>query len=326
MNLFDNQMKKFIRDFQVGQRVDNYFRVVVLDKRTKKDGGVFLTLELMDKTGRMPAKVWNNAESTFKILKVGEVYRMNGVVNEYQNKKELKVDGIRPVSPEDKDFNPRDFTEKAAFDTQALFKQLLELLKSNLADSHLIRLVDEFAATYGERFMNHYGAMKIHHAYLGGLLEHTYSMAGLALEIAKHYNLDRDVLLMGVLFHDSGKMFEFDVFPAAEATMEGGLLGHIMISHSLFVKLKDKVANFPRELACKIQHLIISHHGEKEYGSPEVPRTPEAMAMHIIDLLDSKLKIMEEAVKGSESQGLFTDYVHAMGRRMFIDKAGKYKN
>jgi 3'-5' exoribonuclease len=321
MDLFESQMKKFIEDLQVGQRVDTYYKIVAVDKRTKKDGSAFLTLELMDKTGRIPAKIWDNAETSFKMIQLGDIYRINGYVNEYMNKKEIKIDSIRPVSPKDTDFKQEDFVEKASFDTEALFNQMIETIKRNLTNKYLLELTDRFTAAYGGKFKTHYGAQKIHHAYIGGLLQHTYSMVKLAIVIAQHYNLDKELLLMGTLFHDVGKIFEFNISPAPETTMEGGLIGHIIIGNTIFQELKNKIDHFPQELSFKIQHLIISHHGEKEFGSPEVPRTPEAFALHILDFLDSKLKIMEDAVKNSETQGLFTEYVHSLGRRLYVEKS-----
>jgi len=320
MDLFESQMKKFIEDLQVGQRVDTYYKLVAVDKRAKKDGSAFLSLELMDKTGKIPAKIWDNAETSFKMIKLGDIYRINGYVNEYMNKKEIKVDSIRPVSSKDTDFKQEDFVEKASFDTESLFNQMIETIKRNLTNKYLLELTDGFTAAFGEKFKTHYGAQKIHHAYIGGLLQHTYSMVKLAIVIAQHYNLDKELLLVGTLFHDVGKIFEFNISPAPETTMEGGLIGHLIIGNTIFQELKNKIDRFPQELSVKIQHLIISHHGEKEFGSPEVPRTPEAFALHILDFLDSKLKIMEDAVKNSETQGLFTEYIHSLGRRLYVEK------
>lgn len=320
MNLFDSQIKKFVKDLKVGQQVDNYYKLTTLDKRTKKDGGVFLTIELMDKTGKIPAKIWNNAEATFKLLETGGIYRVKGLVNEYMNKKEIKVDGLRAASPGDRDFNAEDFVEKASFDTDALFNRLIETIKNNLTNPFLLQLTDLFAGRYGDKFKTHYGAQKIHHAYLGGLLEHTFSMVELAVFVAEHYRLDKELLLIGTLFHDVGKVFEFDIDPAPQSTMEGGLIGHLIMGNQVFLELKKRIEGFPRDLGIKIQHLIVSHHGEKEFGSPEVPMIPEAFALHAIDLLDSKLKIMEEAVKNSENSGIFTDYIHTLGRRLYKEK------
>jgi len=328
MSLFENENKKiqfprgkkFIKDLQVGEKTDGYYKILSVGKKSKKDGGAFLTMQLMDKTGKIPAKIWDNAEHYFKVIRQGEIYKINGYVNEYMSQKEIKVDGLRAVSPSDKDLNKEDFIEKAAFDTGELFAGMIETIKANLTDQYLLQLADLFAGEYEERFKTHYGAQKIHHAYVGGLLQHTHSMIQLALLCARHYSplLDKELLITGVLFHDIGKMFEFNVSPAVDATMEGGLLGHLVIGNTLFLQLKNKIPGFPEELSCKIQHLIISHHGEKEFGSPEVPKIPEAFVLNILDLLDSKLKIVEEAVNNSETKGLFSDYVHVLGRRLYV--------
>ncbi|UCH95409.1 MAG: HD domain-containing protein [Candidatus Aminicenantes bacterium] len=317
------QEKKYIKDLQVGEKVDGYFKVFGISKRARKDGSPFLSLEVMDKTGKMPAKIWDNAERYFNILREGEIYKINGYVNEYMNQKEVKVDGLRAISPSDKDVDKNDFVEEAAFDTGKLFREMIDTLKSNISSSYLLQLVDLFSREYEEKFKSHYGAQKVHHAYIGGLLQHTRSMMRLAIFCADHYSLDKELLLMGVLFHDVGKMFEFSVAPTVETTFEGGLLGHLIIGNNMFLELKNKIPGFPEELSVKVQHLIISHHGEKEFGSPEVPKIPEAFVLHILDLLDSKLKIFEETVSSSETKGLFSDYVKVLGRRLYVPPKGQ---
>ncbi len=317
--LFNNIKDRYIKDLKVGTKVDWYYKLLSVSKKTKRDGGLYLALELMDRTGKVPAKVWDDAETCSRMLQGGKVYKISGYVNEFMNQKEIKVDSIRPVSAEDKGFVEADFVEKADFNIDALFDQMIETLKSHIQNPPLLRLIDLFAEEYKEKFKLHYGAQKVHHAYLGGLLKHTHSMVNFAVLTAQHYNLDKELLLTGVLFHDVGKIFEFTISPSIELTREGGLVGHIFISNRIFLELKDQVEGFPEDLSLKIQHLIISHHGEKEFGSPEVPKTPEAFALHIIDLLDSKLSIMSEALQASETKGLFTDYLHPLGRRLYID-------
>jgi 3'-5' exoribonuclease len=315
-------LKRFIKDLQVGEKADGYYRVSNVAKRSKKDGSAFLTLQLMDKTGKIPAKIWDNADHYFKLIREGDVYKINGYVNEYMNQKEVKVDGMRAVSSADADFDREDLVEAAGFDTNELFAGMIKTIKAHVTNPCLLQLVDLFTGEYGERFKNHYGAQKVHHAYLGGLLKHTCSMIELAVFCAGHYaHLDKELLLTGVLFHDTGKMFEFNVVPVVDSTMEGGLLGHLVISNNLFLELKNKIPGFPEELSCKIQHLIVSHHGEKEFGSPEVPKIPEAFVLNILDLLDSRLSIVAETVKSSGTKGLFSDYVNVLGRRLYVPPA-----
>jgi 3'-5' exoribonuclease len=310
--------KKKIKELQVGEKAEGYYKLLKIDKRTKKDGGSFLTLELMDNTGKIAAKVWSKADHYFKQLKEGEVYRFHGYINEYMNRKEIKVDAAVELTAADTGYNPEDFQEKAAFDTGQLFDQMTGLLKSNITNPYLTQLVDLFIQEYGETFKSHYGAQKIHHAYMGGLLEHTYSIIKLAIALAEHYSLDRDLLLTGALFHDLGKMYEFKVSPSVQATIEGGLLGHLVIGNSKFLELKGRISDFPEDLSIKIQHLIVSHHGEKEFGSPEVPKIPEAFVLHYLDLMDSKLKILTETIENTETKGHFSDYVNVLARRVFI--------
>jgi 3'-5' exoribonuclease len=274
----------------------------------------------MDKTGKIEGKVWRNVESTLKMVQSGEIFKIQGLVNEYMNKKEIKIESIAPITSKDQKPNPEDFEEQPAFDTSALFNEMISGLKSNLKNDFLLQLIDRFQKKYQERFKQHYGAQKIHHAYPGGLLEHTYSVVKLAIFIAEQYNLDKDLLMIGALFHDIGKMKEFDIKPSIKTSLEGGLVGHIIIGNQIFLELKNEIDHFPENLSIKIQHLIVSHHGEKEFGSPEVPKIPEAFALHIIDMLDSKLQIFQQITDQTETESIFSEYIHALNRRIHIPK------
>jgi 3'-5' exoribonuclease len=161
--------------------------------------------------------------------------------------------------------------------------------------------------------------MNIHHAYPGGLLKHTAALIKLAVFIADQYNLNKELLVTGALFHDIGKLFEFSVVPSLNITIEGGLVGHIVLGNNILLELASKIKDFPKSTLLQIQHLILSHHGEKEYGSPEVPKTKEAFALHIIDLLDSKMAIFGELQEKSDKKELFSEYAHVLGRRILID-------
>ncbi len=328
MTLFENKKlhfsdsKKTIKDYKSGEKIDVYLKIQGITKKTKKDGSPYLTLELMDKSGKVSAKIWENADHYFKNLQEGGIYKVSGFVGEYMNQKDIRIDVIRALGPRDTDFDETDFVEKPAFDTRETFDEMIDFMKSHLSNPFLLQLADLFATEHGDKFKNHYGAQKIHHSYIGGLLEHTYSIMKLAVLCSEHYKLDKELVLTGVLFHDIGKVYEFNVNPAVEVTIEGGLLGHLIIGNTKFLELKSRINGFPEDLSCKIQHLIISHHGEKEFGSPEVPKIPEAFLLHILDLLDSKLKIVEEALNNSEVKGLFSDYVQVLGRRLYVPPKG----
>ncbi|MCI0471097.1 MAG: OB-fold nucleic acid binding domain-containing protein, partial [Candidatus Aminicenantes bacterium] len=176
MSLFENVKDRYIKDLKVGAKVDWNYKLVGLSKKSKRDGGLYLALELMDKTGKIPAKIWDNAEAFLKLLQEGNVYRTIGSVNEFMNKKEIKIDSMNPVPPGDRSYDEADFVESAPFDTEDYFNKMIGLLKANVTNEYLLQVIDLFVQDYKEKFKMHYGAQKIHHAYPGGLLKHTYSM------------------------------------------------------------------------------------------------------------------------------------------------------
>lgn len=318
MDLFQNQEIKYIKDFKVGDGIECYFKILSVLKKVKRDGGLYLALELMDKTGKIPAKIWDDAETHFKMIQEGEVYKIRGYINEYKTRNEIKIDSIKEVSTDEPGFNISDFIEQASFDTESLFNEMIKITKSNINNRYLLQLIDLFIDKYKESLKIHYGAQKIHHAFPGGLLQHTYSVVKLAIFIANHYSLDTELLVIGALFHDIGKIFEFTIEPTINSTLKGGLIGHIVIGNNIFLELKDKIKDFPEDLSVKIQHMIISHHGEREFGSPELPKIQEAFALSIIDLLDSKISIIKETLEKTETKGLFSDYLKILERRLYI--------
>jgi len=317
MTLFQQVKAQWAADLKAGQGVESLFRVVEMNRRRKKDGSAFLTLTLMDRTGRLDAKVWDQVEKVAEMVRPGGIHSISGTVREYRGHLEVHVRQIRHI-PADSDLDEADFTETADFDVSARFTAMIAFVRERLERPELHALLEAFATVHGDAFSRHYGAQKIHHAHVGGLLAHTDSMVRLAAIVAEHYGLDKDVLLMGALLHDLGKLREFTTEPALQATLEGGLLGHIVISLEMFDDLCRQAPDIPGELRMHLRHLIISHHGEKEFGSPEVPKTREAMALHAIDLLDSKLAIFLEASLQATSTEGFTDYIPPIARRVLI--------
>jgi len=328
MNLFDAKPtggkdrggRPFIADLRVNETVDTYFRVLEVNRKKKKDGGEFLSLTLMDRSGRMAGKIWDGVEKYSALLQPGQVVRIRGEVTEYNQRRELRITGLRRLSESDGDFVEADCSEIAGFDTAAVFADMIRFLEQRWREPHLRELLDRFAAAYGEAFQRHFGAQKIHHAYIGGLLEHTFAVVRLADSVADFYGLDKELLLAGALFHDIGKISEFNVSPAPETTVAGGLLGHIVIGQGMFRELIQGIKDFPERLSVKIQHLILSHHGEKEFGSPEVPRFAESYALHLIDMLDSRLRIFRELRETTPAGKSFSDFHPTLQTRAFVEK------
>jgi 3'-5' exoribonuclease len=322
MSLFEKPLAKtyFIDSLQSGAKVTWYYRIQEIVKKKTKNGDNFLDLTVMDKTGRMPAKIWNNVDEYFKLIQAGEIYKISGEIKDYKGKKQITVNHLRVIAASDTDINMDDYNETPPFDSAALLAKMFSLLAANLTNPRLLQLVEFFKEEYGPILRQAYGAQKIHHAFAGGLLQHTYSVLEMALALAPHYGLDKELLLIGALFHDIGKTAEFKTQPALETTLEGGLLGHVVISLTIFLNLKKRIVDFPAALSTRIQHLILSHHGEKEYGSPEIPKTPEAYLLHLLDLLDSRMNIFSEQLKSSDGQKLFSEFNQALGTRILLAK------
>ena len=318
MSLFQHVKAQWASDLKAGQNVETLFRVVEMNRRVKKDGSPFLTITLLDRTGKVEAKLWDGVAAAESAVKPGSIHTVSGTVKEYRGRLELHLQRIRALPEENTGIDEKDFVEAAAFDVDNLFDGMIRFIGERLTRGELRPLLEAFVDVHGREFRRHYGAQKIHHARVGGLLQHTDSMVRLAARVADHYHLDRDILILGALLHDLGKLREFTTEPALQATTEGGLLGHIVISLEMFDDLCRRVADIPPEIRLHLRHLIVSHHGEREFGSPEVPRTLEAMALHAIDLLDSKLAIFMEASNQSTADRGFTDYVPAIARRVLI--------
>lgn len=323
MNLFDKpkDAAQPLAGLKAGETVNWYYRVQEISRRkslnSKKD---YLDLVVVDRSGRMPAKIWDNVDSLHKMLQAGSVFRFAGEVREYRGKPQLAISRARPLEPADDACRPEDFDERPPFDSAALLRETFSLLDAHVRDPHLRRLSEMFQQEYGPVFAQAYGAQKIHHAFAGGLLQHTHALLQLVLAVAPQYGLDTELLLIGALFHDIGKTEEFKTQPALETTLAGGLLGHLVISLSIFLDMKKRIPDFPEPLSVRLQHLIVAHHGEKEFGSPEVPKTREAYLLHVLDLLDSRMSIFAEQLKAGEQQKLFSEFNQALGTRILLDK------
>ena len=322
MNLFEKGKgaPRPIGGLQTGETVSWFYRVQEVNRKKTFKGNDYLDLTIMDKSGRLPAKIWDNVDEYQRMIQPGGIYRVSGEVRDYKGNRQLTISHVRPVAAGDPEFDAGDFDEAPSFDSAALLAETFSLLHEHISDPFLRQLSDRFREAYGPVLGLAYGAQKIHHAFAGGLLQHTHSLLKLILAVAPHYGLDKELLLIGALFHDIGKTAEFKTQPALETTLAGGLLGHLVISLEIFLEMKRQIPDFPEPLSIRIQHLIVSHHGEKEFGSPEVPKTPEAYVLHLLDLLDSRMNIFSEQLKAGEAQKLFSDFNQALGTRILLEK------
>jgi 3'-5' exoribonuclease len=317
---------QFIAGLADGQVVSSLFLVREKEIRTSvRSGKAWLELNLADRSGSIPAKMWDNFEALAKTFECDDVVRVRGRVKIYNGQKELTLEQIVPMA--DNDYDLADFLVHTKHDVEKLYASLqaaIAGMKNPWLRQLLTSIVED--PVIAPRLKRAPAAMTMHHAYLGGLLEHVVSLVGLAAAVSAHYpELDRDLLLTGVVLHDIGKLEELRYVRSIDYSDQGRLLGHIMIGARLFREKCNAISGFPAPLAVVVEHLIISHHGTHEFGSPSLPQIPEAVMLHFLDDMDSKMASMRvtlEATSAEDAQGNWTDRSPSLRRALL--RAARY--
>ena len=312
--------KQFANAIKAGDFVDDVF---VLSEKTllqKRDGNNFLNVSLSDKSGNIQGVLWDNVDQITSRASVGDFVYIKGSVSEYRGASQLVIRDMSKCPVESID--PSDFLPATSRDTDKMFERMLQIADS-VKTEHLEKLLEEFwkDEEFVCKFKTAPAAKKMHHAYIGGLLEHSLSMALLTDKIAGHYSgIDRDLLLVGIILHDIGKIQEFDYATRIDYSDEGRLLGHIVIGIRMIDEKLVKIENFPKEQAVLLKHLIASHHGTREFGSPEPPKTIEAVLLNYIDEIDSKIKGIKDFIAAEDSNETWTSYHKLLGRYFYMGK------
>ncbi len=317
-------MKTYVTDIQPGSLVEEVFIAAEKSVKTRGDGSPFLSLVLADKTGQAPAVVWDNVQALSAAFSAGDFVRVQALAQDYRGALQFKIKDLRRLDPAEVD--PGDFLPVSRQDPQQTFAEIRRTAQS-LTAPHLRRLFDAmFSDTrFTARFCRAPGAKLMHHAYLGGLVEHTFSVATLAQSIAVFYNsrepcLNRDILVAGALLHDIGKMEEFIYDTRIDLSEKGRLEGHIVLGVSMLESYLRDLPDFPDEDALLLRHMIVSHHGTRENGSPEVPRTLEALLLHMADDMDAKFWGARVFMEGDPGDGPWTAWNKPFSR--FFYKGG----
>ncbi len=291
-----------IANWKAGETFQGFLFLRRREARTDRSGKTYLELELSDASGSILARAWSDSAALKSHFAAPGFVKVRGTVVSYRGELQLKVDHCRAVRPEDREegFDEGILIPTSAVSPEELLAKIRALLERELSRAELRTLVAIALEVHGPRLATHPAAKSIHHAYRGGLAEHTLSMLELAVAVANHYReLDRELLLVGVLFHDLGKILELEPAPAQDYTAVGRLVGHLVLGRDILRAAAGSVADFPAELLLKLEHLVLSHQGQLEFGSPVVPMIPEAVALHAIDDLDSKLAQLRAAAKGA---------------------------
>jgi len=307
----------WIKDLRPGMEVDETYAVRSSDIRKRRGGGNYLALSLADRTGQVTALAWENAERLAAVCRVGAVVRVRGQVQRYNQRLQLVIRSAEPVAPEDVD--ERLYVRASAIDPDLLWSRLMALVEG-VADERLRQLLFRIFADpeVAERFRRAPAARSMHHAFRSGLLEHTVSMTTVAKLLAGHYRADPDLVVAGALLHDLGKIWELEIGPSIEYTDDGRLLGHLPME-VLYVDGKIReLEGFPAETRRHLLHILLAHHGEYAYGSPRRPKTPEALLVHMVDNLDSKVAGMFQAMaEGGETGEAWTAYSPILERFIY---------
>ena len=312
-----------IRNLKAGEEVSGFF--AVRKKELKEyDSRFFLKLELGDASGRLDAVLWEDAATTNHQLEVGSVVKVKGTVTTYREDLQINVRNIRPAKQEE--FSLDEILPRSKFSTEELEKRFVEEVR-RVKNQHLKKLLELFmtdrplGSARDKKIFDAYleaPAGKLwHHNYIGGLAEHSLQMAEIARNVAPFYpQVDAELLVSGALLHDCGKVWQYRAVGFFDYTTEGRLVGHINSGDHYIASLAEKIENFPAELTWRLRHLILSHQGTGEQGSPIVPQTPEAFVLYAIDELDSKMGALARIWEKEKKAG-WSEYIKLIDRYIY---------
>jgi 3'-5' exoribonuclease len=280
-----------------------------------------LNVTLADKTGSLKGVVWDNVDQILAGISSGDFVEIDGNVNEYKGTAQLVIRKMAPLPAESVD--PAQFLPATTRNIDGMFERLVKL-SATLETGYLKALLDAFWNDWEfvRQFKTAPAAKKMHHAYIGGLLEHTLSMATLADKVAAHYGgVDRDLLITGAILHDIGKTKELDYQFKIDYSDQGRLLSHIVIGIEMVEAKLAAIEDFPKDQKLLLKHLIISHHGTREFGSPEPPKTIEAVLLNYIDEMDSKVTGIRDFIAAEDSNEAFTSFHRVLERHFYKGKS-----
>lgn len=315
---------KTIRDLAPGDKITGFFIVRKKELQTKKDGAPYLRIGLGDNTGRISATIWDNAKAVYETFNVGDIVKVKGSVVTFRDSIQLSVARIRKAEPSD-GVGKEAFLKRGEIDVDAQFQQLVQKAES-IKNPYLHRLLQRIFkdSEWEKRFQEAPGGKLWHHAYLGGLLEHTMAVVEVCETMVRLYPMaDRDLLIAGALLHDLGKLDEYGYDQGfIDFTDEGRLWGHISIGAQKvrsIVEELEKEDGFPNDLKKQIIHLVLSHQGKLEHGSPVLPQTLEAIILYYADEMDAKANALKHIIERDNEPGRkWSQYVNLLERYIYL--------
>ena len=304
-------MKKLIpiEKFKEGDSIQGFYLCVQKHLRHTRSGDLYLDLELRDITGHISSKIWDDVAESTKKFEAGDAVVVSGDVESFMDRPQLVVRKINKATVQHYSrygFDPALVVPSSKKDPEKMWLDM-ESLINGMKNKHLQTLVDNIYKANKKKLMIHPASVKMHHNFRSGFLEHILTMGQIAKKISPLYDVNRDLVLAGVFLHDIGKLIEINSEYEAEYTDEGNLIGHIVIGRDMVRDAIKKIRNFPEDLAQKMEHIILSHQGRYEWQSPKMPSFPEALLVHMIDVLDAKMNLMDIALNEDQEPGKFTN-------------------
>lgn len=300
---------------QENKVITSSFVVVSKQVKPKKTGEPYLALTLADRSGRLEGKMWDNVEDALDAFEQDDFIKVKGLINKYKNRFQLTIHKLRRLGESEIDFS--DYLPKTTKDVDELWRSLEEFV-ATFQNPHLKGLIQAFMADpeIAGAYRIAPAAKTVHHAYIGGLLDHVVSLLRSCDLVCRNYpQVNRDIVLSGAFLHDLGKIHELAYNRSFSYTTRGQLLGHMVIELEMLQAKIALVPGFPAELKTLLEHLIISHHGQYEFGSPKLPMFPEALLLHYMDDLDSKMESMRAHFeRDAELESPWTSYNSSLGR------------
>lgn len=311
--------KIFIKDLKQDQKIKTYFGIAKKSVRKTKDGKTYIDIDLIDKSGRINAKMWDNADKYKDIFEEGDSVAVEGSVILFANKLQIKVFKLRLTTEEDEKYGYKlnDIIPTSLKDIDQMWQDLNDAAES-LTNGYLKKVLLNIFTKYEDEFKTHPAAMKLHHAFRGGLLEHTHNMLRLADYVCRVYeDADRDLVVAGVILHDIGKFRELAPGVNINYTDEGNFVGHLVMGRDIFLEEVKDVPDFPESLRVKMEHIILAHQGKLEWASPREPKFLEAMLVYHIDEIDTRVAQYKKAIEDDESEGNWTDKRNYFSRILY---------
>jgi len=317
----DNRKNEFIGDLKAGHHIESVFAVSKKAVKQKKNNEEYCLLTLQDKQGEIQSVMWTEAFMAAPSFEEGDLVAVRGMVTDYRGSNQLAIDKLDKIK-KSKDIDYADYIKSTQKDIGQMWAELKSKVEE-VKNPYLRKLLDLFFQDnqFEQDFCHGTAAVQYHHAYLGGLLEHTlYVCRGCALIAETYPNINRDLLIAGALLHDVGKIKEYEVGLIIKFTDQGKLLGHIAIGYSWVLEKINLIQGFPPDLKDRILHIILSHHGYKEYGSPKRPKILEALVVHHVDYMDAEIAAFNELLSDQNQDGDWSPFLKNLDRSVLLRK------